>query len=138
MNTVTKVAAAGAIALAIGGGAVACSSQPQTVHVLQYGYYNPQHVWVTSPTPYYVYVTKSEYNANKTHYSTESYAKTYTKTHTVTTVNKGYSVSSDGKSTTKTTTTKTTKTTTSNNTKSSSGSKPNMNKSTGSSSSKKK
>lgn len=112
MNTVTRFAVASAIAIAVGGSAVACSSQPQTVHVLQYGYYNPQHVWVTSPTPYYVYVTKSEYNANQSHYSTESYAKTYTKTHTVTTVNKGYSVSSDGKSTTKTTTTtKTTKTT---------------------------
>src|SRR5690349_7796031 len=113
MNTVTKVAIAGAITVAIGASVVSCSSQPDTVHVLQYGYYNPAHVWVASPTPYYVYVSRSEYNSHKTYYSTESYAKTYVKTHTVTTVNKGYSVSTDGKTVT-TTTKSTTKTTTTN------------------------
>lgn len=112
MNTVTKVAVAGAIALTIGASVAACSSQPDTVHVLQYGYYNPAHVWVTSSTPTYVYVSRSEYNSHKTYYSTESYAKTYVKTHTVTTVNKGYTINGDGhtivstKTTTKTTTKK--------------------------------
>lgn len=119
MNTVTKLAAAGAIALTLGAGATACASQPQQVHVLQYGYYNPSHVWVSTPGhPYYVYVSKSEYNSHKNYYSTPGYATTYTKTHTVTTVNKGYSVSSDGKTISKSTTTTTTKTTKSTGTKS--------------------
>lgn len=111
MNTVTKVAAAAVITVAIGATVVSCSSQPDTVHVLQYGYYNPAHVWVSTPnTPYYVYVDRTEYNNHKSYYSTTSYASTYVKTHTVTTVNKGYSVSTDGKTTVKTTTIKSTTT----------------------------
>lgn len=106
MNTVTKVAIAGAIALTIGASVTACSSEPDTVHVLEYGYYSPTHVWVSSPTPYYVYVPRSEYNAHCNYYSTPAYATTYVKTHTVTTVSKGYSINGSGTVVKTTTTTK--------------------------------